>query len=111
MKLDMPFGHDNQMRCQVVEQVGLDIDQIHIDWKRGEVRVIFDASRGVLVNLGIRVRDQVKCPAAGDSARAEWPRPRLFFFGAFFPSPNRAVSGSFVFGGLASKPFLNHYDI
>ena len=33
----------------------------------GEVRVIFDASRGVLVNLGIRVRDQVKCPASGDA--------------------------------------------
>ena len=29
--------------------------------------MIFDASRGVLVNLGIRVRDQVKCPVAGDA--------------------------------------------
>ena len=35
--------------------------------KRGEVRVIFDATNGVLVNLFIRVRDQVKCPAAGDA--------------------------------------------
>ena len=35
--------------------------------REGEVRVIFDASRGVLVNLGIRVRDQVKCPASGDA--------------------------------------------
>ena len=35
--------------------------------KAGEVRVIFDASHGVLVNLTIRVRDQVRCPASGDA--------------------------------------------
>ena len=35
--------------------------------RQGEVRVIFDATNGVLVNLFIRVRDQVKCPAAGDA--------------------------------------------
>ena len=36
----------------------------------GEVRVIFDATKGVLVNLTIRVRDQVKCPAASDAKAA-----------------------------------------
>ena len=35
--------------------------------RAGEVRVIFDASNGVLINMMIRVRDQVKCPAAGDA--------------------------------------------
>ena len=35
--------------------------------RTGEVRVIFDASNGVLINMMIRVRDQVKCPAAGDA--------------------------------------------
>ncbi|MDE0916488.1 MAG: hypothetical protein OSB57_15045 [Planctomycetota bacterium] len=35
--------------------------------REGEVRVIFDASHGVWVNLSIRVRDQVKCPASGDA--------------------------------------------
>ena len=38
--------------------------------REGEVRVIFDASNGVFVNQGIRVRDQVKCPAAGDAKAA-----------------------------------------
>ena len=35
--------------------------------RAGEVRVIFDASNGVWINMVIRVRDQVKCPAAGDA--------------------------------------------
>lgn len=42
-------------------------DAIEKKGRQGEVRVIFDATNGVMVNLLIWVRDQVKCPAAGDA--------------------------------------------
>ena len=32
----------------------------------GEVRVIFDGTRGVFLNVGIRIRDQVRFPTAPD---------------------------------------------
>ena len=35
--------------------------------RSGEVRVVFDATNGVLVNHMIQVRDHVKCPASGDA--------------------------------------------
>ena len=32
----------------------------------GEIRVIYDATNGIFLNYGIRVRDQVKFPSAPD---------------------------------------------
>ena len=32
----------------------------------GEVRVIYDGTNGVFLNYGIKIRDQVQCPTAGD---------------------------------------------
>ena len=57
---------------EAIERYGSDLiiaatGAIEKKGRSGEVRVIFDASNGVLVNRLIRVRDQVKCPASGDA--------------------------------------------
>ena len=50
-----------------------------IEKKDGSYRVIHDATHGLSVNSAIKVRDQIRCPGAGDFRRAMQTLPTAFF--------------------------------
>ena len=57
---------------EAIERFGADLilaatGAIEKKGRAGEVRVVFDAFNGVLINMSIRVRDQIKFPAASDA--------------------------------------------